>query len=89
MSTFSWLIMCLNTSRLSQLVRDSQHLLFNGVLGDELVDGDIFGLARPVFPVKALPLTVTGRVGSSEVETYTSSLQAQQQHLGGVRVHGL
>ena len=89
MSTFSWLIMCLDTSRLSQLVRDSQHLLLNGVLGDELVDGDIFGLAHPVCPVEALPLTVTGRVGSSEVETNTSSLQAQQQHLGGVRVHGL
>ena len=72
-------------------------LLLDGVLGDKLVDGDILGLAHPVCPVKALPLTgrVPSRVqeqevvGSSEVETNTSSLQAQQQHLGGVRVPGL
>ena len=37
------------------LVLNLQHLPLDGVLGDELVDGDRFGLTEPVDPVEALP----------------------------------
>ena len=67
------------------LVLDLQHLALDGVLGDVLVDEDRLGLAEPVDPVEALPLTgrVPGGVqqeevvGSSEVQSDTSGLAGE------------
>ena len=64
------------------LVLNVQHLLLHRLFGDELVDEDRLGLAEPVDPVEALPLTgrVPGGVqqeevvGSSEVQSDTSGL---------------
>ena len=45
-------------------VLDRHHLLLNRVLGDELVDEGLLGLAHPVSAVKALSFTsrIPGRV---------------------------
>ena len=72
------------------LVLNLQHLALNGLLGDELVDEDLLGLAQPVDPVEALPLAggVPGGVqqqevvGSGEVESHTSGLGGEREGQG-------
>ena len=68
------------------LVLNIQHLLLHRLLGDELVDEDLLGLAEPVDPVEALPLTggVPGGVQQqqvvrrSQIQAHAASLQTEQ-----------
>ena len=68
------------------LVLNIQHLLLHRLLGDELVDEDLLGLAEPVYPVEALPLAggVPGgvqkqeMVGSCEVQPDSTSLAREK-----------
>ena len=71
------------------VILNLSHPVLDRVVGDELVNENLLGLAEPVDPVEALPLTggVPGGVeeqqvvGGGQVEPHAARLQAQQQHL--------